>query len=67
KDPREIYQKFDAFLKLRDLEPWNYYSTSFCNNRNLFIDHLHMNAFGARIFTLKFAKDFNNKELKKSF
>ncbi len=36
-------------------------SLPFCNNRNLFIDHYHMNYFGATKYTLYFSGVFNNK------
>lgn len=41
---------------------WDFSSMPFSNRRDYFIDHFHMNASGAREFTLKFSRFYNNNK-----
>lgn len=41
-------------------------SLSFCDQRELFVDHFHMNHKGARLFTLKMSKLYRNNLIKKA-
>ncbi len=41
-------------------------SLSFCDQRELFVDHFHMNYKGARLFTLKMSELYSNNLVKKA-
>jgi hypothetical protein len=41
-------------------------SRPYCNRRNLFVNHFHLNYKGARIFTVEFAKIYSNNCQKKA-
>jgi hypothetical protein len=41
-------------------------SLEFCNRRELFVDHFHMNHIGARLFTIQLADYFSNNLQKKA-
>jgi len=56
----QIVTTLDAYAQLYGLQHWNLSSTPYCNQRNLFIDHFHMNYKGARLFTAKLADLYSN-------
>lgn len=59
----------NTILKL--VQSYNYTYTdlsslSFCDQRDLFVDHFHMNYQGARLFTLKMSELYRNNLVKKA-
>ena len=58
---QEVVTQVDQLAVLFGLEHWNLSTTPYCNQRDLFIDHFHMNVRGARLFTCKLASLFSNK------
>ncbi len=59
----------NTVLKLVQSYNYNYTdlsSLSFCDQRELFVDHFHMNYKGARLFTLKMSELYRNNLVKKA-
>ena len=57
----QIIRHLNYIAKINNIQFYNYSSLPFCNNRNLFIDHYHMNYQGALKFTPYLSRLFNNK------
>lgn len=63
---QQIVTVVDAYAQINSLEYWDLSSTPYCNQRELFIDHFHMNDKGARLFTSKLAYLYSNNCQKKA-
>ncbi|MCE3226753.1 MAG: hypothetical protein K0S32_1304 [Bacteroidetes bacterium] len=61
----QIIRQLKNIGAINGLEYHDFSSLPFCNQRNLFVDHYHMNALGAGLFTKHFTVFFNNKRLGK--
>jgi len=55
-----IVLEVDQIAQVNDTKHWNLSSQPYCNQRELFIDHFHMNHKGARLFTEKLAFLYSN-------
>lgn len=62
----QIVNEVCAYAKINNLEHWDLSSTPYCNQRELFIDHFHMNYKGAQLFTSKLAYLYSNNCQKKA-
>ena len=62
----QIVNEVHTYAKINNLEHWNLSSTPYCNQRELFIDHFHMNYKGAQLFTSKLAYLYSNNCQKKA-
>ena len=58
---KEIIKQINDIANINKIQYFNLSSLAFCNQRNLFIDHYHLNYAGACIFTSYFCGVFNNK------
>jgi hypothetical protein len=58
---REILGQLVNIAKINHIPYFNYSSVHFCKNRELFIDHYHMNFKGTVAFTPYLCAAFNNK------
>ncbi len=56
----QIVTVVDDYAHKNRLHHWNLSSTPYCDQRDLFIDHFHMNYKGARLFTSKLAYLYSN-------
>ncbi len=63
---QQIVTVVDAYAWINGLQHWNLSSTPYCNQRELFVDHFHMNRNGARLFTSKLAYLYSNNCQKKA-
>lgn len=57
----EVKRHINYIAKINNIGYYDLSSLPFCNNRNLFIDHYHMNYKGAVKFTAYLSNLFNNK------
>lgn len=57
----QIITQIARIATINNIPFHNISSLPFCSNRNLFIDHFHMNHKGAHKFSLYFGQFFNNK------
>jgi len=58
---KNIISQLDNIAKINRVSYYDLSSLTFCNRRELFIDHYHMNYSGATKFTVFFSEIFNNK------
>ncbi len=56
-----IISQINNIANINQIKYYDLSSLPFCNQRNLFIDHYHMNYFGATKYTEYFSVIFNNK------
>lgn len=63
---KQISRQMEYFAKSRQVPYWDLSSLPFCNRRELFADHHHMNAKGAKVFCSYLVDFFNNKTNKVS-
>lgn len=56
----DIVLEVDQIAQVNGIKHWNLSSQPYCNQRELFIDHFHMNHKGARLFTEKLAFLYSN-------
>jgi hypothetical protein len=56
----QVVDQLNQIVAENKLQHWNLSSTPYCDQRNLFLDHFHMNYRGARLFTCKLAGLFSN-------
>jgi hypothetical protein len=61
KNKKQIILQINNIAKSNQIHYFDLSSLSFCNQRNLFIDHYHMNYLGAYKYSLLFSTFFNNK------
>ena len=57
----QIINQLNNIAKINKISYYNLSSLSFCNERERFIDHYHLNYSGATKFTLFLSNVFNNK------
>jgi len=57
----QVIKQLSNIAKTNKIQYYDLSSLSFCNNRKLFVDHYHLNHFGATKFTSYFCSLFNNK------
>ena len=57
----QIVSQLRNISQIHQINYFNISSLPFCNQRNLFIDHYHMNYYGAHLFTEYFSGLFHNK------
>jgi hypothetical protein len=57
----QIIRHIHVIASLHHITYQDFSSLPFCNQRRLFVDHYHMNAEGASVYTKYFAVFFNNK------
>lgn len=56
----QIVDEVNQIVRKNGLNHWDLSSTPYCNQRDLFLDHFHLNYQGARLFTCKLAYLFSN-------
>lgn len=56
----QIVNQLNYIAKINNIEHLDMSSLPFCNRRNLFADHFHLNYKGALLFTRKFATYYRN-------
>jgi hypothetical protein len=56
----QIVNVLDQIAVTNGIKHWNLSSTPYCNQRDLFVNHFHMNHKGARLFTSKLAELYSN-------
>jgi hypothetical protein len=61
KNKKQIQQQLRNIALINGLQYFDLSSLPFCNRRNLFVDHFHMNPAGAAIFTEYFSSFIHNK------
>lgn len=61
KNKEQVVSSLKNIASIHKIQYTDFSSLPFCNNRNLFVDHFHMNAIGANYFTENIARLFNNK------
>jgi hypothetical protein len=61
KNKDEIISQINNIAHINHIKYHDLSSLPFCNRRNLFIDHYHMNYSGAAKYTVYFSSVFNNK------
>lgn len=66
KNKEEVISELTSFMSKRGISYYDLSSLPFCNKRELFVDHFHMNYKGARLFTFQLANFFSNKLEKKA-
>ncbi|MDO8998777.1 MAG: hypothetical protein Q7W45_03355 [Bacteroidota bacterium] len=66
KNKKQIILQLKNIAKINKIQYFDLSSLPFCNQRNLFIDHYHMNYLGANKFSLYFSEFFNNKIAQRS-
>ena len=62
---KQIIMQLNNIAKINSINYYDFSSLSFCNQRNLFIDHYHMNHNGASKFTHFFSNFYNNNSYRK--
>jgi hypothetical protein len=62
----ELMRDLKRFADVKQVSYTDLSSLSFCNRRELFMDHFHMNYLGATLFTQKFAYFYSNNLQKKA-
>lgn len=55
-----VLSNLKNIAKINAIQYYNFSSSPWCNQRELFVDHFHMNAAGASKFTRQFARFYNN-------
>ncbi|MCW3078386.1 MAG: hypothetical protein JWO32_2995 [Bacteroidetes bacterium] len=61
KNKMKVIEQLNDIALIHKITYYDYSSLPFCNRRNLFVDHFHMNAAGAVLFTEYVTRLFNNK------
>lgn len=61
KNKPQIIKQLHAIAKINAINYYDWSSLPFCNNRNYFVDHYHLNYFGANKYSIHFSHFFNNK------
>lgn len=56
----QIVKQFNNIAKTKAIQHWDMSSLPFCNQRELFVDHFHLNYRGSEIFTRQFAFYYRN-------
>lgn len=62
----ELMRDLQKFADVKQVSYIDLSSLPFCNQRELFMDHFHMNYLGATLFTAKFASFYSNNLQKKA-
>ncbi len=61
KNKEQIIKQLQNIAKRNNIHYYDLSSLPFCKERNLFVDHYHLNHFGATKFSTHFCSLFNNK------
>jgi hypothetical protein len=61
KNKKQVISQISNIAKINKINYYELSSLPFCNQRKLFIDHYHMNFYGANKFTQILSQTFNNK------
>jgi hypothetical protein len=56
----QIVEEINQIVKKNCISYWEMSSRPYCNRRDLFVNHFHLNYLGARLFTLEFAEKYSN-------
>lgn len=64
---KELLSRLSEHLKVKGVTYMDMSSLPFCNRRDLFVDHFHMNYKGSILFTAYFADLYSNKLQKNAF